>query len=59
MKLISQFALFAALALPVSLGAATISGTVTDRTTNKPAGGDTAVLLDLQQGMHGVGTDDD
>ncbi|MFY9748252.1 MAG: carboxypeptidase regulatory-like domain-containing protein [Acidobacteriaceae bacterium] len=51
MKLISQFALFAALALPVSLSAATISGTVTDRTTNKPAAGDTAVLLDLQQGM--------
>ncbi|MGD0366053.1 MAG: carboxypeptidase regulatory-like domain-containing protein [Acidobacteriaceae bacterium] len=51
MKLISQFALFAAVALPVSLSAATISGTVTDRTTNKPAAGDTAVLLDLQQGM--------
>jgi len=51
MKLISQFALLAALALPVSLSAATISGTVTDRTTNKPAAGDTAVLLDLQQGM--------
>jgi hypothetical protein len=51
MKLISQFALFAAVALPVTLSAATISGTVTDRTTNKPAGGDTAVLLDLQQGM--------
>jgi hypothetical protein len=51
MKLISQFAFFAAVVLPVSLSAATISGTVTDRTTNKPAGGDTAVLLDLQQGM--------
>jgi hypothetical protein len=51
MKLISQITLFAAMALPVSLAAATISGTVTDRTTNKPAGGDIAVLLDLQQGM--------
>jgi hypothetical protein len=51
MKLISQFALFAAVALPISLSAATISGTVTDRTINKPAAGDTAVLLDLQQGM--------
>src|ERR1700689_1709215 len=51
MKLIAQFAFFAAVVLPVSLSAATISGTVTDRTTNKPAGGDTAVLLDLQQGM--------
>ena len=51
MKLLSQFALFAALALPASLAAATISGTVTDRTTNKPAAGDTAILLDLQQAM--------
>ncbi len=51
MKLLSQFALFATAALPISLGAATISGTVTDRTTNKPASGDTVVLLDLQQGM--------
>ncbi|HEX4038166.1 MAG TPA: carboxypeptidase regulatory-like domain-containing protein [Acidobacteriaceae bacterium] len=51
MKLLSQLSLFAAVALPLSLSAATISGTVTDRTTNKPAAGDTAVLLDLQQGM--------
>jgi len=43
--------LAAALALPLSLSAATISGTVTDRTTNKPAAGDTAVLLDLTNGM--------
>ncbi|MGC2582840.1 MAG: carboxypeptidase regulatory-like domain-containing protein, partial [Acidobacteriaceae bacterium] len=50
-NLLSRFALFAALALPVSLAAATISGTVTDKTTGKPAAGDTAVLLDLQQGM--------
>jgi len=51
MKLFSRLALFAAAALPLSLSAATISGTVVDRTTNKPAAGDTAVLLDLQQGM--------
>lgn len=52
MKPLRQFALAAAAAvLPLSLAAATISGTVTDRTTNKPAGGDTAVLLDLTQGM--------
>lgn len=51
MKLLSHLSLFAAVALPLSLAAATISGTVTDRTTNKPAAGDTAVLLDLQQGM--------
>jgi len=52
MKLIARFAvLTAALALPAALAAATISGTVTDRTTGKPASGDTALLLDLQQGM--------
>jgi hypothetical protein len=47
----SRLSLFAALALPVSLAAATISGTVVDKTTGKPAAGDHAVLLDLQQGM--------
>jgi 5-hydroxyisourate hydrolase-like protein (transthyretin family) len=41
----------AAMALPLSLAAATISGTVIDRTTGKPAAGDTVHLLDLQQGM--------
>jgi hypothetical protein len=51
MKLISRLSLFAAVVLPLSLSAATISGIVTDGTTNKPAAGDTAVLLDLQQGM--------
>src|SRR5579875_2208084 len=44
-------ALLVALSLPAALGAATISGTAIDKTTNKPAAGDTAVLLDLQQGM--------
>jgi hypothetical protein len=52
MKLISRIALFAAVTLPLTLSAATISGTVTDRTINKPAAGDTAVLLDLQQAMN-------
>ena len=51
MKQLSPLILIAAMTLPLSLGAATISGTVTDRTTNKPAAGDTAVLLDLQQAM--------
>lgn len=55
MKLLARPHVFAALlailALPTSLLAATISGTVIDRTTGKPAAGDTAVLLDLQQGM--------
>jgi len=51
MKPYSTLTLAAALALPLSLSAATISGTVTDRTTGKPAAGDTAILLDLNQGM--------
>lgn len=51
MKLLLRLLLFAAFAAPLSLMAATISGTVTDRTTNKPAAGDTAVLLDLTQSM--------
>ncbi len=51
MKLLARLSVLALAALPVSLAAATITGTVTDRTTNKPAAGDTAVLLDLSQGM--------
>src|SRR5579863_2113840 len=31
--------------------AATITGTVTDKTTNKPAGGDKVELVDVQAGM--------
>jgi len=51
MKLLARLSLLALVALPASLLAATISGTVIDRTTNKPASGDSAVLLDLSQGM--------
>lgn len=51
MKLLARLPFLVLAALPLSLAAATISGTVIDRTTNKPAAGDTAVLLDLQQGM--------
>jgi hypothetical protein len=51
MKLLARLSVLALAALPVSLAAATISGTVIDRTTGKPAAGDTAVLLDLSQGM--------
>lgn len=35
--------------------AATISGTVTNRTTNKPSAGDEVALIGLQQGMQVVG----
>jgi hypothetical protein len=52
MKLTARLALLTAAAiLPLTLSAATISGTVTDKTTGKPATGDVAVLLDLQSGM--------
>lgn len=50
-RTIARLTFLAALALPLSLAAATISGTVTDRTTGKPDAGDTAVLLDLTQSM--------
>ena len=45
--------LFLWFGLPVSLTSAqtTLTGTVTNRTTNKPAAGDDVVLLSLSQGM--------
>ena len=55
MKPFRPFALAVALAVPVSLSAATISGTVIDRTTNKPAAGDTVILVNLNQGMQDAG----
>ena len=51
MKLFARLTPLAAFALPLTMAAATISGTVIDKTTNKPAAGDTAVLLDLTQSM--------
>src|SRR5581483_5060287 len=51
MKLFARLTPLAVLALPLAMTAATISGTVMDKTTNKPAAGDTAVLLDLTQSM--------
>ena len=44
---------FIAAAQPASAGAAsaTIKGTVTNKTTNKPAAGDDVVLIRLSQGM--------
>lgn len=55
MKHFRILALAAAAALPLSLSAATISGTAINKTTDKPAAGDTAVLLDLAQGMNESG----
>ncbi len=54
MKSTRIFAIFFAGALLLSsltAHAAKISGTVTDKTTNKPAAGDPVVLLDVQAGM--------
>lgn len=53
MGLVSAFLTLALLALPAA--AATITGTVTDATTGKPAAGDDVVLLNLSQGMNEVG----
>lgn len=50
-KILRSFALAVA-ALPIAaLAAAPITGTVTNRTTNKPAVGDEVVLIRLAQGM--------
>ncbi len=47
-------AAFAVSALP-ALAASTVAGTVTDRTTGKPAGGDTVALIGFGQGMQVAG----
>src|SRR5947207_15055433 len=46
---ISVVACLLCLAAPL---AADISGTVTNKTTNKPSAGDDVILLELKQGMH-------
>ena len=46
-----QLALLLLLASPLSLLAASLSGTVTNKTVNKPSVGDTVVLLNLTGGM--------
>ena len=49
------FALPLCMLLVVSASAQTLTGTVTNGTTNKPAGGDDVVLLSLGQGMEESG----
>jgi len=49
------FLALAALSLSVSAIAATLSGNVTNKTTNKPSAGDDVALLDLMQGMSEAG----
>ncbi len=53
-RLASAF-LSLALLLVLPAAAVTITGTVTDATTGKPAAGDDVVLLNLSQGMNEVG----
>jgi hypothetical protein len=55
-KLAVFYALFCSLFAGAVAHAATYSGTVTDKTINKPASGDTIVLLDVQAGMSPVAT---
>ncbi len=50
-KLAIVSAVFCSLLCGALAQAATYSGTVTDKTTNKPAAGDTVVLVDVQAGM--------
>jgi hypothetical protein len=45
------FALFILFFMAALAQAATVSGTVTNKTTGKPAAGDTVVLVDVQAGM--------
>jgi len=40
----------------VAASAASITGTVTDKTTNRPSAGDTVVLVDVQAGMNEAAT---
>lgn len=52
MKFTRQIAFALGLLLTATLAqAATVTGTVTNKTTGKPAAGDTVVLLDVQAGM--------
>jgi len=54
MNLIKFFIRTFALSLLLTAGlahAANVSGTVTNKTTGKPAAGDTVVLVDVQAGM--------
>jgi hypothetical protein len=55
LKFASLAVLITALALAASPAFAAIEGTVTNGTTNKPAGGDEVVLLELSQGMNEAG----
>ena len=54
MKLFNSLLALSALAAPLALSASTITGTVTDSTTHKPAAGDDVVLIGLTQRMQEI-----
>ena len=51
MRALRSLLMAATAILPITAFAASITGTVTNKTTNKPAAGDDVVLIRLQQGM--------
>jgi hypothetical protein len=51
MKLVSSLSAVVLLAASLAAQAATVTGNVSDKTTNKPAAGDDVVLIAFQQGM--------
>ncbi len=51
MKLTQSFFVFSLLFSAIAAQAAQVSGIVTNKTTGKPAAGDTVVMLDVQAGM--------
>lgn len=51
MKLVPTLSAVALLAVSIAAQASTVTGDVIDKTTNKPAAGDTVVLIALQGGM--------
>jgi hypothetical protein len=55
MKLVVKFSAAALFAASLAAQAATVTGTVTDKTNNKPAAGDDVVLIAFQQGMQEAG----
>ncbi|MGC2502290.1 MAG: carboxypeptidase regulatory-like domain-containing protein, partial [Silvibacterium sp.] len=55
MKVVSSLGAIALLMVSLTAQAATVTGNVVDRTTNKPAAGDDVVLIAFQQGMREAG----
>jgi len=51
MTFISRIGMLVLAAAPIAALAAPLTGTVTNKTTNKPSGGDTVILIALGQGM--------